>query len=173
MHFFKYRIFCYWQSNEKNLINLLQMNVLLRYSEPLFESSAGSASDHHQFCRFLLSCRYQSLKKNCKTFLFKYAWFSRYCMLNFEPISSWVTRLNKFAAFRAFFQVSIKCPTLFSNYVLICSIFSQNWQKNKWADVAAWNWGYPKQLFLHFRATFWLYFSRMQSHPKAFFHGSY
>ena len=53
---------------------------------------------------FLASLRYQVHKKNCKTFLFKYALFSNYCMLKFGPISYRVTRLSNFAALRAFFS---------------------------------------------------------------------
>ena len=60
---------------------------------------------------------------------------------------SWLTRLNKFTAWQPFFQESNKYPILFSNCVPICHIPSLNWQKSNWAYVAAWNWGYPKQIF--------------------------
>ena len=67
------------------------------------------------------------------------------------------------------FQVSNECPTLFCNFVVICNIFSQNYQKNKWADVAAWNWGYMKQIFFAFQDCFLALFLKKATTSLGFF----
>ena len=67
------------------------------------------------------------------------------------------------------FQVSNECPTLFSNFVVICNIFSQNYQKNKWADVAAWNWGYMKQIFFCISGLLSGFISQESNHISRFF----
>ena len=121
---------------------------------------------------FLVSCKYHPRPvEKLQNFLFKYAWFSRYRMLKFDSISSRVTRLNNFAALRTlFFKSAINALHYF---LIVCNIFSKICRKINGQTLLHRTEATQNRDILYFGATFWLYFSRKQPHPKAFFHGSY